>query len=277
MLLQATSDACGTYVVDLRHESFATFLTGAWNDPLPLPDVEPATINFLGFCDGVTCDQTPLECMRNWCDPCTGLCEVVPDDGAACDDEDPCTLEDTCLAGACAGTTMECPVGEVCFHGQCWPSCSFEDDVVSVFPPNCAIDARQPLRIDDPSDQLGWQEWVFTFNCDPRVIGMRPSDFRVTVTEGLPRLIETVVPGPGNQALTVRLREPIPVGQWTCLEPMDCDRKWCAGHLPGNVNGDAYDDIVIGAYSQDNGEIDEGRAYVLHGPVVSSDCDRESP
>ena len=67
---------------------------------------------------------------------------------------------------------------------------------------------------------------------------MHPSDFRVTVTEGLPPLIETVVPGPGTQTLTVRLREPIAAGQWTCLEPMDCGRKWCAGYLPGDANGD---------------------------------------
>ena len=112
---------------------------------------------------------------------------------------------------------MECPAGEVCFHGECWPSCSLEGNVVDVFPPNRAIDARQPVRIDDLFDQLGWQKWTFTFDCDPRVIAGEPSDFRVTVTEGLPPLIESVVPGPGNRTLTVRLREPIPTGQLTCV------------------------------------------------------------
>jgi hypothetical protein len=33
----------------------------------------------------------------------------------------------------------------------------------------------------------------------------------------------------------------------------------------GDVNGDGYSDIVIGAYGYDNGETDEGRAYVYHG------------
>lgn len=33
----------------------------------------------------------------------------------------------------------------------------------------------------------------------------------------------------------------------------------------GDVNGDGYDDVIVGAYGYDNGESDEGRAYVYHG------------
>jgi len=33
----------------------------------------------------------------------------------------------------------------------------------------------------------------------------------------------------------------------------------------GDVNGDGYDDVVVGAYTYDNGQIDEGRAFVYHG------------
>jgi len=33
----------------------------------------------------------------------------------------------------------------------------------------------------------------------------------------------------------------------------------------GDVNGDGYSDVVIGAYEYDNGETDEGKAYVYHG------------
>jgi hypothetical protein len=29
---------------------------------------------------------------------------------------------------------------------------------------------------------------------------------------------------------------------------------------------------VIGAYGYDNDQSDEGRAYVIHGPAVTSDC-----
>ncbi len=33
----------------------------------------------------------------------------------------------------------------------------------------------------------------------------------------------------------------------------------------GDVNGDGYADVVVGAYGYDNGQTDEGRAYVYHG------------
>jgi hypothetical protein len=33
----------------------------------------------------------------------------------------------------------------------------------------------------------------------------------------------------------------------------------------GDVNGDGYSDVIVGAYLYDNGETDEGRAYVYHG------------
>ena len=36
----------------------------------------------------------------------------------------------------------------------------------------------------------------------------------------------------------------------------------------GDVNGDGYADVIVGAYCYDNGETDEGRAYVYHGSVT---------
>ncbi len=36
----------------------------------------------------------------------------------------------------------------------------------------------------------------------------------------------------------------------------------------GDVNGDGYSDVVVGAYRYDNGEADEGRAYVYHGSAT---------
>jgi hypothetical protein len=36
----------------------------------------------------------------------------------------------------------------------------------------------------------------------------------------------------------------------------------------GDVNGDGFADVVVGAYSIDNGETDEGRAYVYHGSAA---------
>ena len=37
--------------------------------------------------------------------------------------------------------------------------------------------------------------------------------------------------------------------------------------IAGDVNGDGYSDVIIGAYRYDNGEEDEGRVFVYHGGV----------
>ncbi len=36
----------------------------------------------------------------------------------------------------------------------------------------------------------------------------------------------------------------------------------------GDVNGDGYADVIVGAYDYDNGQTDEGRAYVYHGSAA---------
>src|SRR6185436_20138077 len=36
----------------------------------------------------------------------------------------------------------------------------------------------------------------------------------------------------------------------------------------GDVNGDGYADVVIGAYGYDNGQSNEGRAFVYHGSAA---------
>jgi subtilisin family serine protease len=48
---------------------------------------------------------------------------------------------------------------------------------------------------------------------------------------------------------------------------------WSAG--AGDVNGDGYDDVTVGAYAYDNGEYQEGRVFVFHGPLSdtsTADC-----
>ena len=43
------------------------------------------------------------------------------------------------------------------------------------------------------------------------------------------------------------------------------------------MNGDGYSDVIVGAHGYDNGEDDEGRAYVYHGsaplPTFNCTCD----
>jgi hypothetical protein len=36
----------------------------------------------------------------------------------------------------------------------------------------------------------------------------------------------------------------------------------------GDVNGDGYDDVIVGAYRYDNGQTDEGRAFAYHGSAA---------
>jgi hypothetical protein len=39
---------------------------------------------------------------------------------------------------------------------------------------------------------------------------------------------------------------------------------WCVSSA-GDVNGDGYSDVIVGAHNYDNGQTDEGRAFVYHG------------
>jgi hypothetical protein len=41
----------------------------------------------------------------------------------------------------------------------------------------------------------------------------------------------------------------------------------------GDVNGDGYSDVIVGAYYYDNGQTDEGRAYVYHGATMGLGAD----
>ena len=36
----------------------------------------------------------------------------------------------------------------------------------------------------------------------------------------------------------------------------------------GDVNGDGYDDLLVGAEQYDNGQVDEGRVYLFYGSAT---------
>ncbi len=62
-------------------------------------------------------------CTIDTCDASL-TCQYAPNDGAACDDGDVCTVSDMCIAGACAGVAMNCDDGiactvDVCEFGTC--------------------------------------------------------------------------------------------------------------------------------------------------------------
>ncbi|MDD3804119.1 MAG: FG-GAP-like repeat-containing protein [bacterium] len=52
---------------------------------------------------------------------------------------------------------------------------------------------------------------------------------------------------------------------WTGESNQDQAFYGLAVSSAGDVNSDGYGDIIVGAYAYDNGETDEGRAYVYHG------------
>lgn len=82
-------------------------------------------------CAGGACVPTgevvcpPSGCRVTACQPRTGLCETgepLPD-GALCDDADPCTRADACLAGACTGVPVDCSSPDDChLDAECDPA-----------------------------------------------------------------------------------------------------------------------------------------------------------
>jgi hypothetical protein len=76
-------------------------------------------INNCGAC-GVVCPDGP--CQVASC--VDGICQSAPEaDGAACDDGNPCTVDDHCMAGTCMGNPAEngagCNDGGICTDGTC--------------------------------------------------------------------------------------------------------------------------------------------------------------
>ena len=55
---------------------------------------------------------------------------------------------------------------------------------------------------------------------------------------------------------------------WTA-EPNQLDASFGSSVASaGDVNGDGYEDVIVGAGTYDNGQIDEGRAFVFYGSAV---------
>ena len=92
------------------------------------PDVRPDTSAAPETCVGdgcsdpcaaVACDEPPDVCHEASGTCKDGTCEYAPLDGSKCDDGDPCTVDDACAAGVCAGVLLACdaPPGAECKDG----------------------------------------------------------------------------------------------------------------------------------------------------------------
>ena len=58
---------------------------------------------------------------------------------------------------------------------------------------------------------------------------------------------------------------PATTAAWTAESDQATADFGAAVASAGDVNGDGYSDVIVGAFLYDNGEADEGRAYVYHG------------
>ncbi|MEW5986174.1 MAG: FG-GAP-like repeat-containing protein [Chloroflexota bacterium] len=59
-----------------------------------------------------------------------------------------------------------------------------------------------------------------------------------------------------------------PVAGWTAEGDQDSAFFGAAVSTAGDVNGDGYADVIVGAHRYDNGQDTEGRAYVYHGSAT---------
>jgi hypothetical protein len=64
---------------------------------------------------------------------------------------------------------------------------------------------------------------------------------------------------------------------WTAVGDQGLSDFGLSTATAGDVNGDGYSDVIIGAYRYDNGETDEGRAFVYHGSTSGLDVGGTRP
>ncbi len=111
-------------------------------------------------------------------------------------------------------------------------------EIVSTFPPNCAIDARQPGDVNDCDAVFGWSQIELTFvgELDPPPAA---EDFTVTQVggDGVPPAICDVIQL-GADTVEVILCDAIEPGAWTCITHNESISTRCMGYLPADVNGD---------------------------------------
>ena len=109
-------------------------------------DGDACTSGDLCLADG-SCLGTAVSCVdgntctEGACDPESGACVYSPIEGA-CNDQQPCTVDDICVEGACQGTPKDCDDGNACTDDQCVASTG-----------KCATVAvldLSPCSLDDP-------------------------------------------------------------------------------------------------------------------------------
>ncbi len=161
-----------------------------------------------------------------------------PCPGVDCNDNNPCTTDSIDLSDCtCDNVPVTCPPGQTCnpANGLCETS-STCTAVVSMNPPNCEIDARQPHDLTNAGIIFGETTFQLTFNAGCVASTLSPASFTVSTAPGpAPAPAIQSVVGAGNVA-TVTLNAAIPVSNWTCITHVASGDDMCFGYLPGDVN-----------------------------------------
>lgn len=100
-------DLCnGTLVCDLQSWPHMCIVEPGTEVQCPEPGVSP-----------------DAPCLTAFCDPGTGSCSLVAaNEGWSCNDDNLCTVGETCVAGVCAGgVAANCADGQVCTDDSCDP------------------------------------------------------------------------------------------------------------------------------------------------------------
>ena len=76
----------------------------------------------------LSCSYLDETCKQGECNPANGLCQQAnKQDGASCNDNDPCTVNDQCQSGACIDTDPKCPDDGLSCTTDCVAgSCTYE-------------------------------------------------------------------------------------------------------------------------------------------------------
>ncbi len=193
------------------------------NPPAGWSQLDPGSGEYL-FCSvysaGACVDDV---CVRYWLDN-EGTCD--PEFWLRFHQNDPAQ----CCA--CGNGACEPGCGEDCL--TCRQDCgAVLPSIVQSDPPNCAIDARQPLRPNGTAPN-GWDAIDIQFSGS--LSCLLESDFEVyelgqasSPICGIDRM--------GDSA-TVHLCQRIALGAWTCLRYIPTGQHVCLSHQPGDVDND---------------------------------------
>lgn len=150
---------------------------GSESDAGPaIPDAttqEPPVCTNCGPCDDGVCESppAPAECYAptGTCNEDGGTCDYAYENGASCDDGDPCTVDDGCHEGACSGAAVRCdaPPAAACLDG----------DTLEQFASEGSCDADTGACVYAP------MEVACTYGCQNAACACRPGQFDIVTVD----------------------------------------------------------------------------------------------